>query len=188
MAFATLSLAGDGAGAWYPPGETNDPLDTAGLVARVRILRRDPLFFEFEGKKRPCGVSYQAEVLESLKGPVSGKITFVSRQDVAKFERREFLVVADPRSEAALRGDFGAVPSVSEEDKRHSQCSARGGEYQVRSFSNGVVPFAISGPAGSSGLWLDWEVEDCCVGNLATLHAVRRSDVEGFRWLVPWDS
>jgi hypothetical protein len=159
----------------------------ADLVARVRIESHHERTIEHEGKKSPCGIAYRAEIVESLKGPSEGFVTFGVLQSIEGGEEREFLVVARRRSDAVLRGEIPTFPGESEESHREALCAARGTEYGVPPWPRCLIPFGTNCTPDTIGKWLDWEAGDCCVENTSAVNAKRRNGIDVNRWWIPWE-
>jgi hypothetical protein len=129
-------------------------VDRAARIARVRIVSRERMEFEYEGKPYLCGYLYTAEVASNLKGGTEA-FQFVSEvdEDFGGFDKEHFLIAyhRDPGKALEALRPFLESHKGLEREKQLCDLSI---EYFVTSSLQMLLPFDSEAARQFGGEWL----------------------------------
>jgi len=128
--------------------------NSADVVARVHLLDRQDVEFEFEGKREICGYRYRANVIKAYKGP-EGEIEFFGAHE-DRAPGGAYLIVAAVFS---MQERYAEVEAVRREmkgvERARQVCRVLASEAGVLSGDEMFVPFDEEAPANlGGGEWL----------------------------------
>jgi hypothetical protein len=123
-------------------------------VARVRIVAREPIEFEYEGKVHECGHLYSAEVVESMKGRAHPfRFHLEEDADFGGFDVEHFVIVQRRNQERALDRLTPLFESLTGLERERIRCSLSI-EYFVHDPRQALLPFDSSAAQQFGGKWL----------------------------------
>ena len=131
-------------------------------IAVVRLIDRQPVAFEYDGRSEVCGHRYRAQILESVKGQEIGTFEFFEAGPGASAKpNKEYLVMVFERDLAFLGSEAAPRrPRLEGVHEARSECYLTAGSRIVLNSPRTTIPFDRSGQKHPEGKELRFDPND----------------------------